>query len=249
MEQKYRHELKFICSKTDLLLLENQIRFLCPPDPHVGQASSYQIRSVYFDTPESDAYYENENGENDRAKYRIRIYNQSDAVIKLERKSSLSGLKQKESCRLTRSQCDALLGGLDISFPDNTGLSPGKPQSSVNSLGETANLPPLLLSFLAERRNRLLQPKVTVDYDRAPYVHPIGNVRITFDRNIRSSHCTDLFEENLPLLPILPDGMELLEVKYNEVLPRALLDVLKAGHDLRRTSFSKYYLCRNGYQI
>lgn len=224
MGRSYRHELKFICSKIDLILLENQIRFLCPLDAHAGPSKSYEIRSVYFDSLENDAYYENENGINDREKFRIRIYDYSDKTIKLERKSSLNGLKHKDGCTLTRSQCDALLGGGDV--------TPSEDQT-------------LLQTFLAQRRISPLLPKVTVDYNRTPYVYPIGNVRITFDRNIRSSSRIDLFQKNIPSRPILPVGAGLLEVKYDEVLPGAILEILREGHSLSRTTFSKYYLCRS----
>ena len=224
MGQSYRHELKFICSQQDLLLLENQIRFLCPLDAHTGPEASYNIRSIYFDSLENDAYYENENGDNDRAKFRIRIYDYSDQVIKLERKSSHNGLKHKESCTLTREQCDSLLHGDE--------MIPGEGH-------------PLLNSFLAQKCIQPLLPKVTVDYNRTPYVYPIGNVRITFDRNIRSSSYIDLFQKDIPSRPILPLGAGLLEVKYDEVLPGAILEILREDHELHRTTFSKYYLCRS----
>lgn len=224
MGQSYRHELKFICSQSDLLLLENQIRFICPIDAYAGPSNSYNIRSIYFDSMDNEAYYENENGDNDRSKYRIRIYDYSDKIIKLEQKSSHNGLKHKISCTLTREQCDSILIGDEV--------IPGKDQS-------------LLSSFLAQRRIQPLLPKVTVDYNRTPYVHPIGNVRITFDRNIRSSSYIDLFQKDIPSRPILPLGAGLLEVKYDEVLPGAILEVLREGHELHRTTFSKYYLCRS----
>lgn len=223
MGQEYRHELKFICSETELFLLERQIQLLCPLDQHVGPARNYEIRSVYFDNYENEAYYENENGDNNRSKYRIRIYNFDDSMIKLECKSSRNGMKHKDSCVLKRSQCDDLLAGRDI--------WPTEEQA-------------LLTTFLAQRKCRLLTPKVIVDYNRTPYVYPIGNVRITFDRRIRSSTHIDLFQKVLPSRPILPDGAGLLEVKYDELLPGALLDILREGHSLRRTTFSKYYLCR-----
>ena len=259
MGQQYRHELKFICSRTELSLLESRIRLFCPLDPHVGKESGYHIRSVYFDTPENDAFYENENGDNDRAKYRIRIYNYSDAVIKLERKSSRNGLKHKESCNLTRLQCGALLSGIpgnSLSLGDQLsgGASFDSPYFGTASLGdlpseEASPFAPLLRSFLAERELRQLRPRILVDYHRTPYIYPIGNVRITFDRNIRASCTAELFRRDIPSYPVLPDQADLLEVKYDEILPQALLEALTYGHDLRRTSFSKYYLSRSRYRL
>jgi hypothetical protein len=39
----------------------------------------------------------------------------------------------------------------------------------------------------------LLKPKTIVDYTREAYVYPVGNVRITFDKSIR----TGIYSKNL----------------------------------------------------
>ena len=67
-------------------------------------------------------------------------------------------------------------------------------------------------------------PKVIVEYERTPYVYKNGNVRITFDRNITSSSQVDqFFNATAKKRPILPAGMQLLEVKYDEYLPEDLV--------------------------
>ena len=102
----------------------------------------------------------------------------------------------------------------------------------------------LLEKFYLLQQQRNLQPKVIVAYERTPFVFTFGNVRITFDRNIGSS--TDLsafFDPHLPVRPILPLGKQILEVKYDELLPNFLYDAMNLG-SLRQTTFSKYYLCR-----
>ena len=76
------------------------------------------------------------------------------------------------------------------------------------------------------------------------FVYDFGNVRITFDRNIGStSELDSFFDENLMLRPVLPSGKHILEVKYDELLPDFLYNVMNLG-SLQRTAFSKYYLCR-----
>lgn len=223
MEQTFRHELKFICSERELFLIENKIRHVCCLDPYVVGQAGYDVRSVYFDAFDDECYYQNENGEDDRFKYRIRIYNYSDERIRLERKSTRSGMKHKESCLLTREQCEALLLGRNVPA--------GREQE-------------LLTLFLADRRLGLWSPKITVDYNRIPYVYPAGNVRITFDRRISSSSTIDLFRKYIPSRQILSEGEGLLEVKYDEMIPQTILELINAGHSLRRIAFSKYYLCR-----
>ena len=224
MSRIYRHELKFFCSETELQWIENKIKHICKKDPHVGSEGSYRIRSMYFDSYDSKCYRENEAGVDNRAKYRVRIYDASDSVIKLERKGSLRDRKYKDVCRITRNQCDQMIQGKNV---ENV-----MPHQKV------------LQDFLIERQMELLKPQVMVEYMRTPYVYPIGNVRITFDRFITSSSSLDFFEKKIPGRGIMPEHMHLLEVKYDQILPAPILEVINSRACLNRTSFSKYALCR-----
>lgn len=225
MEEQYRHELKFLCGEGQLRLLEERIRHICPPDSHAGEDGRYAIRSLYFDTCDDRCFYENEAGVDHREKYRIRIYNGNTDVIHLERKETLHGLKRKETCLLSLQQCRRLLDRIPVTGP--------MPEQD------------LLRRFLVEQRMQLLMPKVIVEYVRTPYVYAAGNVRITFDRNIRSSAETDRFlEPQVSGRCVMAQDCHILEVKYDEGLPGAVRELLTAGQNLSSTSFSKYYLCR-----
>lgn len=223
--RRYRHELKFLCDEIRLQLMENRIRHLCKLDPHVGAAGKYYIRSLYFDTYDERCLQENADGADDREKYRLRIYNGNADVIKLECKSSHHNMKSKESCLITEQQCEELIRGA--------------PVSNVEEHQK------LLQRFLNERSIYLLTPKVIVEYMRTPYIYPVGDVRVTFDRHICSSFQTDRFlKSDIVRRGILPEGVNLLEVKYNEMLPTIVLDCLAGSGQLQKTSFSKYALCR-----
>lgn len=221
--QKFRNELKYICSEGELLQLQARTQVLCDTDPHVGDEGTYHIRSIYFDDFSNRYFYENENGTDPREKFRIRIYNASSSQITLECKKKERTMTHKDSCRLSLEQFNRLMEN-------------ALPASAVNS--------ELLEKFYLLQQQRNLQPKIIVAYDRTPFVYTFGNVRITFDRNIGST--TDLsafFEPYLPLRPILPYGKNILEVKYDELLPNFLYDAMNLGC-LRQSNFSKYYLCR-----
>jgi len=85
---------------------------------------------------------------------------------------------------------------------------------------------------------------VIVEYDRVPFVHPDGNVRITMDLNISSSNQIERFlEPQIARRPVMPAGQHILEVKFDEFLPDYIKNSLELGN-LRQTSFSKFYLCR-----
>lgn len=224
MSSLFRHEYKYLCDAGQLAVEERRLRSLLRPDPHAGADGRYAIRSVYFDTPDNACLRENEDGTDPRAKYRLRIYNGSDARISLERKAKVRGLTHKDAALVPRSTAEALLAGR-VPFP--------APEDS-----------PLLRRMLVDMQLRCLRPKVVVQYDRTPFILEAGNVRVTLDEHIASSQAVDrFFEAGIPLRPILPTGQGVLEVKWDELLPSWLYQSLQL-EGLQWTSFSKYYLCR-----
>lgn len=221
----YRHELKYVCTQAQLAILNHRIQAVCRLDEHTGANGGYVIRSVYFDTPENSGYYDNELGANPRTKYRIRIYNHDTDHIKLERKSKFDTKTYKESCSITRQQCLQLLNGAFLWTLEDS-------------------MAPLLKHFYIEYKNKLLRPKIIVEYDRIPYVYHDGNVRITFDRNISSCHSIlDFLNESIPKRPVMPCGQHILEVKYDQFLPDVIYNALQL-RELHHCAYSKYYMCR-----
>lgn len=220
-----RHELKYYIDEGEYLTLRERLMYCCALDANASpDTRQYHIRSLYFDDIDNSALWEKQFGVRDRHKYRIRIYNLSDGVINLERKTKVGQYIAKESVKLTRGQCDALLAG-DFSF-----LIPSRY--------------PLLEEMYAQMRTRLLRPVVIVDYFRETYVYPAGNVRITFDRELHSGNFSrDLFTPHPASTPILPPGQLILEIKYNAVLPPHVRAMLQLDRSLR-SAISKYTLCR-----
>ena len=227
-EKKYRNELKYICTEAELTILEARLKVLCKKDPHVGPSGTYDIRSIYFDDIKDTCFQDNESGTDPRAKYRIRIYNGDDSRITLEKKSKSHGMTNKESVILERPQFDAIMSG--------------QPKDIFKASKD--NHSTLLNEFEALMYSAGLCPKTIVAYKRTPFVHPIGNVRITFDRNI--GHTEDMstfFDAELPLKPVMVIGSHILEVKYDELIPNYIYEALNLPN-LTQTNFSKYYLSR-----
>ena len=90
-----------------------------------------------------------------------------------------------------------------------------------------------------------MRPKAIIEYERTAFVHPTGNVRVTFDRNIAASRILDGFlsPQVSGYVPLLPSGMHVLEIKYDELLPDFIAQALELG-TLQQCAFSKYYLGR-----
>ncbi len=231
MEKKYRNELKYVCTEAQLQMIEQRIRAYCQTDSHAGTEGVYSIRSVYFDDMDNKCFYENEDGVNAREKFRIRIYNGNTEYITLECKQKISGKNRKESCSLTRAQCEAILNG-EFSWEMVNGCEPKRGNKD------------LLRKFFLQYSTRYMRGKVIVSYDRTPYVYENGNVRITFDRHIAGSSSVQNFLE--PVVdgrPVMPVGYHVLEVKYDELIPDFLKNAMQLG-TLRRATYSKYYICR-----
>ncbi|MBR6755551.1 MAG: polyphosphate polymerase domain-containing protein [Peptococcaceae bacterium] len=223
-DKKPRHELKYLCSETQLAVLKSRITTILSKDAHSLQSNGYWVRSLYFDDYHNRCYHENESGTDPREKFRIRIYNHSSARISLELKRKEHGMGKKFSCPLTMEQYNLLIQG--------------------HSLPDFNNLPPLLRKFVLQMQTTQLRPAIITDYFRTPFVFPNGNVRITFDQYISSSvDFTHFFDEQIAKRPILPTGTHLMEVKYDEYLPDFIYRTLQT-ENLRQTTFSKFYLAR-----
>lgn len=226
MGTRYRHEYKYPLSLGQVLIEDAKINPIAEIDAHAGQDGYYNIRSLYFDDYDNSCYMDNENGTDNREKYRIRIYNCSTDIIKLELKQKYHGMTSKKACSISLQQCETLMHG---EVPEDI----GKHQEVLHKL-----------AYLM--KTKLMTPKVIVDYDRVPYVYrqEDANVRVTFDKNIKSIRDVEaFFDFNAGGRGILPVGHALMEVKFDNFLPDEIYSLLQLN-GLQASTFSKYYLCR-----
>lgn len=225
-DRPYRHEFKYLVSDPLRVLLYNRLVNILPLDTHAGPDGGYAIRSLYFDDPANTCYHQNEDGVDPRRKYRIRIYNASDSRITLECKRKERGMTRKTASPLTKSQALSLIGGVPPPL-----VRPGREQAT-------------LVEFLAVMMQRSMRPVTIVEYRRTAFVHPAGNVRVTFDTDIVASRDFGNFFAPSPLVrPVLPPGTHLIEIKFDQYLPDFIYSLLQTGQ-LQQTAFSKFYLSR-----
>ena len=219
-----RHELKYFITPAEMTVLRNVLTPVMQLDPNGNENNEYHIRSLYFDTINDDALEEKVAGVGNRKKYRMRIYNFSDKVIKLECKSKYGDLISKQSVSIPRDLAEQLIAG------DPEGLQRMRH--------------PLLHDVYREMKTRLLRPAVIVDYVREAYIHPAEDVRITFDKQLRTGmYSSDMFNPMLPTFPVFDDPVEILEVKFNEFLPTYIQSII-SGVTAQRSAVSKYTWCR-----
>jgi hypothetical protein len=219
---EFRHEWKHEINTSDLIALRQRLRAVASPDPHAVDGK-YRIRSLYFDNPADRALREKLDGVSRREKFRIRCYDRNTDVIHLEKKSKLGGLGNKQSARLTAEEAQAIVDG------------------QIDWMMDSDR--PLVWELYSKMRAQGLRPKTIVDYTREPFVYAPGNVRVTFDYNIRTGlSCTDFLNPNCVTIPA-GDAPIILEVKWDAYLPDVIRDAVQLTG--RRTSaFSKYAQCR-----
>ena len=228
----YRTELKFLCSEKQLIPLENRISHFCERDAHTNEVGQYRIRSMYFDSADSECYLACKSGVDDRKKYRIRIYNESTDRISLECKKGYHGKKKKDTVLLSGEELEAYGNGAILSK-----------QSAARMSGYKGNSPRF------DFETKLIsgyRPAVVVGYLRTAYVYPVGDVRITIDREITAMPVESFLEPVMAGIPILPPEKAILEVKYTGVLPKIIKSLLK-NESLSVCSYSKYALCRDAF--
>ncbi len=222
MDIQYRHEWKHEITWSDLLAIRARLRAVTTPDPHAIDGK-YLIRSLYFDNLDDKALREKINGVNRREKFRIRYYNGDTSFIQLEKKVRLNGVGTKFSAPITAEEVQALLDG-DINWMLDS------PHSLIQEL-------------YCKMRYQGMAPKTIVDYTRQPFIYGPGNVRVTFDYNIRTSlSCLDFLDWDCVTFPA-GDFTILMEVKWDDYLPSIIRDAVQTP-GRRVGAFSKYAQCR-----
>ena len=222
MDIHYRHEWKHEISYADLLAIRQRLRAVAECDPH-AENGRYLIRSLYFDNLSDKALREKIDGVNLREKFRIRYYNGNPSVIHLEKKSKRAGLGTKYSAELTKDEAQSIVDG-ELDWMMSSGR-------------------PLVQELYCKMRYQGLRPKTIVDYTREPFIYRPGNVRVTFDYDIRTGlSCTDFLNPDCVTIPA-GDAPILLEVKWDAFLPSVIRDAVQTP-GRRVEAFSKYAQCR-----
>ncbi len=126
---------------------------------------------------------------------------------------------------LTEAECRKILAG-------DTDFMLASPHEPVREL-------------YCKMKTEQLRPRVLVSYVREPYVFAPGNIRVTFDSEIRSTlYHGEFLEETVHDIPATDrPGDIILEVKFDEFLPDIIASLIQC-EGVRQQAFSKYGICR-----
>lgn len=222
-QNTYRNEIKYIIDKKQALELKLRLQTLCSSEKQ--SFNKYLVRTLYFDDIYNSCFFANREGLAHRQKIRIRTYNYDYDNIFIELKKKDFNLSSKNRCLISKEICKKII-------------------SNSFSLKEMKDENEFLFFVCTKIKNHSFLPKIIVEYDRAAFSFPAFNTRITIDSNIKSTIKTDLFFEQIPQMQnVINTDKCILEVKYSQLLPRFMYNIMNIGN-LKRINFSKYYFSR-----
>lgn len=222
---RLRHEYKYYINNLVYHELRERFRYILKTDPNIKDEEGYAISSIYFDDFHDSAVIDKLDGTRFRKKYRIRLYNHTDELIKLECKSKYNNYISKEWAPLTRAEYDSILNG-------NYEFLLYRKEDVCKKL---------YANYVAKR----IRPVTTVEYQREAYIHELGNTRITFDKNIAASIGTvDVFEPSYETAYVPLKGAMVLEIKYDDYIPDYIWKIFQSDR-MMNCAISKYVMCRD----
>jgi hypothetical protein len=219
-----RYENKYLIDAHTFEKLEHCLSDHMEPDAYNRNRETYSIMNVYYDTCDNQLIRTSLQKPRYKEKLRLRSYGTPNEMspVYMEIKKKVSGLTNKRRSELSLPQARAFL---------STGIMP-----AVDGHMNTQVLREV--QYLMERNQ--VRPALYLAYDRRAYFG-IGehDLRVSFDRNIRSRRTELALEAGDYGVPLLGGDQWLMEVKSAQSIPLWLARLL-SEHQVFPTSFSKY---------
>ncbi|MGN1097121.1 MAG: polyphosphate polymerase domain-containing protein [Christensenellales bacterium] len=204
-----RYELKYLLTKKQYVNVLNAASEHLIADSH-GEST---IQSLYYDTDDFRLIRRSMEKPDYKEKLRLRSYGLADKndTVFFELKKKYSGAVYKRRIELTYKDVD-------------------------KDLPKDSQIAREIDYFLRFYRN--LSPKMLLLYDRTAYFGE-GDLRITFDNNIRYRNDRLTLSSGLDGISVLPADKVLMEIKTGTAIPIWLVKIL-SNERVVKTSFSKY---------
>lgn len=227
--QVKRNELKYYISHLEYKAMVNKLLHVLKPDDFSTPGAGYFIRSLYFDSFDDECLLEKQSGDMFRTKYRMRIYDLKTDTVKFEIKNKANNQIFKETATISKESAYKIIDG------DYAELL------TYNN--------PILNKIFIKFTEKQYKPKVIIDYTRDAFMFDFFNFRITFDKDLHSCNTDfDIFSDNLHTIPVILEGKQIMEIKYETVLPEFIYRVLQLDA-VERMAISKYTLGRRFFKI
>lgn len=212
MRKEIRYSINYVDYKRILTLL----KITMAKDKNAKEDGTYKIKTIYFDNYNKEIAIKKKLDINDVRKYRIRMYNDDDKNIFLERKTNVNGyiLKKKEGIK--KETVQNIIKG-DIK----------------ELLEEEANLKTELYLNMNLKQ---IRPIFILQYERTAFTDEISKTRITIDKNIQSTtNCSKYFED----IEGPYNDKYILEIKYETYIPDYIKSIMTSinGKQVTKSKF------------
>lgn len=237
---KLRYERKYLVHNEQLTALRERLIPFLRPDSFAGVERfgypEYTVRSIYFDSPDKKSIDEKIAGIEERKKLRIRGYDQQseDSQVFLEVKRKLGNRIYKNRALIPFNKT-------------NDFLQFGPDEDLIMQLQNTKQYDDAM-RFMYQLKKHNMAPLNLITYEREAYHGKFNSdLRITFDKNIRSTIFPDIKGLYLEKeATYVWENHFILEVKYfNPPMPGFVKTVIEE-FKLQAQALSKYtegYFC------
>jgi len=228
----FRSELKYILATRDASDLKMALlhQGLFSRDPNANQTDGYWNYSIYLDTLDHYFYRDKIEGAGNRAKPRLRSHldtpETEGKTWYAELKGKVNSGVSKARALLNTAERDCILSGVGANANLFNDLNTDD-ETSLNALNYCYNMFHIL-------------PTVSILYHRSALVFTHDNrLRVTFDSHISSSLNCSVIPCQKTRHFLLPENQILIELKFNNVLPKYILDTFYE-FDMKQVTHSKY---------
>ena len=229
-QQISRYEIKYFVPPQWVDKIKSFIEPYTQLDPYAVNMENnrYLVKSLYFDTPKLDFYYEKVDGLKIRKKLRLRAYNdvfpQSTGFLEIKRRYNNCVIKERT--KLSLAEIEQV-----IDSPVNYAYEQLWGQSNHRSINR----------FIYNMESLDLEPAILILYDRDAFMGlDDPQVRLTIDYHVRMKYAPQVHDIYTAdgLVPIT-DNRCILELKFNNFMPKWMRQLVQAMR-IRPESISKY---------
>ena len=219
-----RFEFKYLLNAKLRNDFESELLAFMDLDPYVDkqQHSEYFVRSLYFDTPQLQCFYDKVDGLKRRHKFRVRTYTDTPSPETpqfLEIKGRYNQFVFKHR--------------VELEYQDES-LERRLRHQALNST--------VIEQFQFEYFKRQIRPVALIDYWRRPYISKYDpEFRLTFDHRLQATATRELSPHEGEDRREFLSGYTVMEVKFKRQFPAWFHGLLQA-YELERLSISK--ICR-----
>ena len=224
----HRQEFKYLVDRTTRTALARDLAAIMNVDAYAETDGTYLVRSLYFDTPNFQAFKEKADGAAVRHKLRVRAYGADPtktSIVRLEVKSRYLKFIHKTVIDVPRKQYDEV----ELSFRNR--IMP--PEWLFNAPGVSKE-------FFRIQKQYGQEPKVLIQYRRQAFERrELGRIRVNFDDELFATRNLQLLEPLVGARRLMRYGHAVFEIKVDGSVP-GWLHMLISKYNLQNQAFSKY---------